>query len=115
MKLKLPQIVASVVFSMTACLAQAQTAVLYSSNNTETIEAAINVAKKKVPSLNVQQVTGGTGALMKRVQAEAGNPRGDILWSGGFGTLGAYKEYMQPYRPADIDAIPEQFRGPDDL
>ncbi|MDR2450282.1 MAG: ABC transporter substrate-binding protein [Candidatus Accumulibacter sp.] len=115
MKLKLPQITAGVLFSVAACLAQAQTVVLYSSNNTETIEAAINVTKKKVPSLNVQQVTGGTGALMKRIQAEAQNPRGDILWSGGFGTLGAYKEYMEPYRPADLAAIPEEFRGPDDL
>ncbi|MDR0441273.1 MAG: extracellular solute-binding protein, partial [Candidatus Accumulibacter sp.] len=42
-------------------------------------------------------------------------PRGDILWSGGFGTLGAYKEYMEPYRPSDLSAIPEEFRGPDDL
>jgi iron(III) transport system substrate-binding protein len=116
MKTKLlTQIAATVAFSLTACLAQAQTVVLYSSNNTETIEAAINVARKKAPSLNVQQVTGGTGALMKRIQAEAGNPRGDILWSGGFGTLGAYKEYMQPYKPADIAAIPEEFRGPNDL
>ena len=116
MKTKLlTQIAATVAFSLMACLAQAQTVVLYSSNNTETIEAAINVARKKVPSLNVQQVTGGTGALMKRIQAEAGNPRGDILWSGGFGTLGAYKEYMQPYKPADIAAIPEEFRGPHDL
>ncbi|MDR3220967.1 MAG: ABC transporter substrate-binding protein [Candidatus Accumulibacter sp.] len=116
MKLKfLPQIAATVLFSAAASLAQAQTVVLYSSNNTETIEAALNVAKKKAASLNVQQVTGGTGALMKRIQAEAQNPRGDILWSGGFGTLGAYKEYMQPYKSPDFASIPEEFRGPDNL
>jgi iron(III) transport system substrate-binding protein len=116
MKLKLlPQIAATVFFSVTASLAQAQTVVLYSSNNTETIEAALNVAKKKAPSLNVQQVTGGTGALMKRIQAEAQNPRGDILWSGGFGTLGAYKGYMDPYKSPDLASIPEEFRGPDNL
>ena len=75
---------------LVASMAHAQTVVLYSSNNTETIETALNVVKKKAPSLNVQQVTGGTGSLMKRIQAEAKNPRGDVLWSGGFGTLGAY-------------------------
>ena len=96
-------------------IAQAQTAVLYSSNNTETIEIALNVAKKKMPSLKVQQVTGGTGALMKRIQAEAKNPQGDILWSGGFGTLGAYKELMEPYKSPDLAAIPAEFRGPDNL
>ncbi|MDR2788324.1 MAG: ABC transporter substrate-binding protein [Candidatus Accumulibacter sp.] len=116
MKLKLlPLVAATLLFSVTARLTHAQTVVLYSSNNTETIEAALNVAKKKVPSLNVQQVTGGTGALMKRIQAESKNPRGDILWSGGFGTLGAYKEYMEPYRSPDLAAIPEEFRGPGDL
>lgn len=116
MKLKfLLRVAATLVFSAFAALAQAQTVVLYSSNNTETIESALNVAKKKMPSLNVQQVTGGTGALMKRIQAESKNPRGDILWSGGFGTLGAYKDYMEPYKSPDHTAIPAEFRGPDDL
>lgn len=55
--------------SLVAASAQAQTVVLYSSNNTETIETALNVVKKKAPSLTVQQVTGGTGSLMKRIQA----------------------------------------------
>lgn len=98
-----------------AALAQAQTVVLYSSNNTETIETALGVAKKKMPSLKVQQVTGGTGALMKRIQAESKNPQGDILWSGGFGTLGAYKELMEPYKSPDLAAIPPEFRGPNNL
>jgi iron(III) transport system substrate-binding protein len=110
----LPYIAAAVAFSA-AAWAQAQTVVLYSSNNTETIEAALQVAKKHKPSLNVQQVTGGTGTLMKRIQAESKNPRGDILWSGGFGTLGAYKEFMEPYQSPELAAIPAIFRGPGNL
>ena len=106
---------AALAFIGSVAIAQAQTAVLYSSNNTETIEIALSVAKKKMPSLKVQQVTGGTGALMKRIQAEAKNPQGDILWSGGFGTLGAYKELMEPYKSPDLAAIPAEFRGPDNL
>ncbi len=98
-----------------AGLAQAQTVVLYSSNNTETIETALNVVKKKTPSLTVQQVTGGTGSLMKRIQAEAKSPRGDVLWSGGFGTLGAYKELLEPYKAPELAAIPAEFRGPNNL
>ena len=85
--------------------AQAQNVVLYSSNNTETIETALEAVKKKSPSLNVQPVTGGTGTMMKRIEAEAQNPRGDLFWSGGFGTLGAYRQHLQPYRPADLDKI----------
>ncbi|WP_353234968.1 ABC transporter substrate-binding protein [Diaphorobacter ruginosibacter] len=100
---------------LAAAMAHAQTVVLYSSNNTETIETALDVVKKTAPNLKVQQVTGGTGSLMKRIQAEAKNPRGDVLWSGGFGTLGAYKELLQPYKAPGIEAIPKEFRGPDDL
>lgn len=100
---------------LAASLAQAQTVVLYSSNNTETIETALNVVKQKAASLNVQQVTGGTGSLMKRIQAEAKYPRGDVLWSGGFGTLGAYKDLLEPYKSPDLAAIPAEFRGPGNL
>jgi iron(III) transport system substrate-binding protein len=100
---------------LVASMAHAQTVVLYSSNNTETIETALTVVKKKAPSLNVQQVTGGTGSLMKRIQAEAKNPRGDVLWSGGFGTLGAYKDLLEPYKAPGLEAIPAEFRGPGDL
>ena len=100
---------------LTVSLAQAQTVVLYSSNNTETIETALNVVKQKAASLNIQQVTGGTGSLMKRIQAESKNPRGDVLWSGGFGTLGAYRELLEPYKSPDLAAIPAEFRGPGNL
>lgn len=101
--------------ALAASVAHAQSVVLYSSNNTETIETALGVVKQKLPALNVQPVTGGTGSLMKRIQAEAKNPRGDIFWSGGFGTLGAYKELLEPYKAPGIEAIPPQFRGPDNL
>ena len=100
---------------MVATMAHAQTVVLYSSNNTETIETALDVVKKTQPNLKVQQVTGGTGSLMKRIQSESKNPRGDVLWSGGFGTLGAYKDLLQPYKAPGTDAIPAEFRGPNDL
>lgn len=101
--------------ALVAGMAHAQTVVLYSSNNTETIETALNAVKKQAPSLNVQQVTGGTGSLMKRIQAESKNPRGDVLWSGGFGTLGAYKDQLEAYKAPGLEAIPAEFRGPNDL
>jgi len=103
------------VAAMSAATAHAQTVVLYSSNNTETIETALEAVRKKSPGLNVQPVTGGTGTMMKRIEAEAGNPRGDLFWSGGFGTLGAYRSQLEAYKPTDIEQIPAEFRGPDNL
>ena len=60
---------AALALGTAGALAQAQTVVLYSSNNPETIETAINIVKAKAPSLKVQTVTGGTGSLMKRIEA----------------------------------------------
>lgn len=95
-------------------LASAQPVVLYSSNNPEAIGNAVAAAKKKVPNLNVKQVTGGTGTLMKRMQAEAANPGGDLFWSGGVGTLAAFPDLMEPYRSPEAKAIAPQFHGPND-
>lgn len=106
---------AALALGTAGALAQAQTVVLYSSNNPETIETAINIVKAKAPSLKVQTVTGGTGSLMKRIEAEAGNVRGDLFWSGGFGTMGAYKSLLQSYKSPDFASIPAEFRGPDNL
>ena len=90
--------------------ASAQTVVLYSSNNPEAIGNAVAVAKKQHPGLAVKQVTGGTGTLMKRIQAESANPGGDIFWSGGVGTLAAFTDVMETYRSPEAKTIPQQFQ-----
>ncbi|MDP3085311.1 MAG: extracellular solute-binding protein [Rubrivivax sp.] len=92
--------------------AAAQNVVLYSSNNPEAIANAAAALKKVNPRANVQQVTGGTGTLMKRMAAEAANPGGDIFWSGGFGTLAASQGVMEPYVSPQAKAIAPQFIGP---
>ena len=60
----------------------------------------------------VQSVTGGTGTLLKRIQAESANPGGDIFWSGGFGTLSAFQGVMEPYVSPEAKAIDPKFVGP---
>jgi iron(III) transport system substrate-binding protein len=53
--------------------------------------------------------------MMQRIKAEAANPRADIFWSGGFPTLGVYREYFAPYRSSEASSVPPNLRGPDDL
>jgi iron(III) transport system substrate-binding protein len=89
--------------------AQAQSVTLYSSNNPEAIGNATAALKKKAPGLQVKSVTGGTGTLMKRMQAEAANPGADIFWSGGVGTLTAFPALMEPYVSPEAKAIAPQF------
>lgn len=103
---------ACMALSFCAATVSAQNVVLYSSNNPEAIANAIEMLKKVSPKANVQQVTGGTGTMMKRIQAEAANPGSDIFWSGGVGTLAAYTQLMEPYVSPEAKAIGAQFLGP---
>ena len=104
----------ALILGLIALAASAQTVVLYSSNNPEAIGNAVAAAKKKHPGLTVKQVTGGTGTLMKRIQAESANPGGDLFWSGGVGTLAAFPDLMEAYRSPEAKAIAPQFHGPND-
>lgn len=95
--------------------AQAENAVVYTSNNVQTIDTALDIAQKSAPGLSVQKVTSGTGALMKRIEAESAKPLGDVVWGAGFGTMAAFKQNFEPYDSPEVKNIPEQFLGPDHL
>ncbi|MBB5213538.1 extracellular solute-binding protein [Parapusillimonas granuli] len=90
-------------------------AVVYTSNNVQTIDTALDIAKKAAPDLSIQKVTSGTGALMKRIEAEAGNPLGDVVWGAGFGTMAAFKQNFQPYESPEAKGVDAAFIGPDHL
>ncbi|RTZ47701.1 extracellular solute-binding protein [Candidimonas sp. SYP-B2681] len=90
-------------------------AVVYTSNNVQVIEVALDVATKTTRSLKVQRVTSGTGALMKRIEAEAQSPLGDVVWGAGFGTMAAFKHNFQPYESPQVKGVDPRFIGPDNL
>ena len=102
-------VLAATLVSLSPAVA-AQTAVMYTSNNPATIETALDALKKTSPGISVSQVSGGTGVLMKRIQAEAQNPQSDIIWGGGFSTLAIYKDYFEPYASPQAANIPSDMR-----
>lgn len=95
--------------------ALAADAVVYTSNNVQTIDTALDIARKIAPDLNVQRVTSGTGALMKRIEAESANPLGDVVWGGGFGTMAAFRHNFESYDSPEAKDIDERFIGEDNL
>jgi iron(III) transport system substrate-binding protein len=111
----LAAIVGAALAPRTAFAQAQQTAVLYTSNNVEAVQTAIETIRQRAASLSIQQVTGGTGVLMRRMEAEKDNPGGDVFWSGGFGTLGAFKPLFQSYDSPEAVTIPESLRGPANL
>lgn len=95
--------------------ALATEAVMYTSNNVQTIDAALDVARNVAPDLNIQVVTSGTGALMKRIEAEEANPLGDVVWGGGFGTMAAFQHNFEGYESPQAQGVDERFLGRDNL
>lgn len=87
----------------------------YSSANSESIETVVKGFRQKNPDVNVAVVRAGTGSLMQRIKAEAANPRADVFWSGGLGTLAAFREFFAPYASPEAKAFPPAMRGPNDL
>lgn len=80
------------------------TITLYSPN----IAAMDNVILAKFEEetgIKVERVSGGAGELLKRVEAEADNPMGDVFWAGGADSFEAYSEYFEPYERKEQDKI----------
>ena len=106
---------ATAAIGMTGTSALAAEAVVYTSNNVQTVDVALDVIKKRARGLTVQKVTSGTGALMKRIEAESANPLGDVVWGAGFDTLAAYKQNFQPYRSPEAQGLDTALVGAGDL
>src|SRR5204862_2902812 len=103
------------VTTLTAASAFAGDVVLYSSNSVEAINAVADEFQKKNPGIKIVSVRGSTGAMMQRIKAEAGAPKADIFWSGGFAVLGLYEDLFAPYRSPEAAGIAANYRSPKDL
>ena len=108
--------IASLVLSAAAATAaSAGEVVLYSSNTVDAINAVTEEFQKKHPDIKVTAVRGSTGAMMQRIKAEAGAPKADIFWSGGFSLLRLYSEYFLPYQSTEYAKLPAGYRDANNL
>ena len=86
--------------------------VLYSSNSVDAINAVTEEFNKKYPDIKINAVRGSTGAMMQRIKAEAGAPKADIFWSGGFAVLRLYKDYFLPYQSPEYSSLQATYKDP---
>lgn len=91
----------------------AQDPVLYTSNPVQAYEAVQGVARSEGLTLGV--ITGGSGVLLRRIEAEVSAPQGDLFWSSSANTLGAYENLFEAYASPALEAMPEDLRYPGDL
>jgi len=85
-----------------------RTLTIYSPNAAEVNNPIVKEFQDRT-GIEVQLISGGTGELLKRVQAEANKPLGDVFWAGGADSLEAYKEYFEPYRTKEFDNLNPEY------
>ncbi|MBU3731972.1 MAG: extracellular solute-binding protein [Beijerinckiaceae bacterium] len=90
-------------------------AVIYTSNSEQAVTAVQDTARKLLPNIKISTITGGSGQLLRRLEAEAAKPQGDVFWSSSANTLGAFKQLFEPWKAPDLNAILPALRDPDNL
>ena len=83
---------------------ESKSLVVYTPSATDVMNVCIPEFEAKT-GIKVDIVTAGTGELLKRIEAEQGNPVGDIEW-GGVVSVIAPKQYLfEPYKSPNESAL----------
>ncbi|MGL4812610.1 MAG: extracellular solute-binding protein, partial [Beijerinckiaceae bacterium] len=89
--------------------------VIYTSNNQQAVQAVTDTASTLLPKIKINAITGGSGQLLRRIEAETGKTQADIFWSSSPNTLGAFKSLYEPYKSPNAASIPADLSEPSQL
>lgn len=76
--------------------------VIYSPHPLEFIDPIVGEFENET-GIAVEVIVAGTGELLTRIEAEADNVKGDVLWGGSLSTLESEKELFEIYRSKNED------------
>jgi iron(III) transport system substrate-binding protein len=79
--------------------------VVYSAADADMVNAMVAAFQQKYPAIKTSTVVAGSGELIKRVEAEASRPLGDVLWSVGPESLSAKRNLLAPYESREAAAF----------
>jgi iron(III) transport system substrate-binding protein len=85
--------------------AQSGNVVLYTSHAADTTAPVLELMKQRLPNLTVTLVRAGTGEVLQRLKAEAGNPAADIMWGGSIQLFESNADLFQPFVSNDKDSF----------
>ena len=90
--------------------------VLYSSMTENDLNALLAGFNEKYPDIAVEVVNGSHGELCARIESEAGNPQGDVMWGAlsaadGDRYAAVFEQYLSPYEAE----IGEAYRSPNGM
>ena len=89
--------------------------VIYTSNNQQAVQAVTDTASTLLPKIKINAITGGSGQLLRRIEAEVAKAQADIFWSSSPNTLGAFKQLYEPYASPEAASIPAELSDPGKL
>ncbi|MGY3151311.1 iron(III) transport system substrate-binding protein [Bradyrhizobium elkanii] len=111
----LARVVALAVSLFAAGLAAAQQSVVLYSANDDTVNKLVAEGFAKATGIKVDVVSTGSGVLVRRVASESANPQGDVIWGVNATLLRLASPHLQAYPATGREAVPAQFRDPNDL
>lgn len=95
------------IFMQNPVMAQEDKVVVYSPAPVPLGEDVAFAFMKKYPNIKVDLINAGTGELFTRIKAEAANPRGDVVFTGGKESFDAMYDLFESYKSVnDKDFIP---------
>jgi len=83
--------------------------VVYTAHEESIINALVPMFEKET-GIKVNYVKLGSGDIIKRAKAEAGNPQADVIWSIGGEQLETENQILQAYTPKDWDKIASVYK-----
>jgi iron(III) transport system substrate-binding protein len=95
--------------------ATAQNKVVIYSANDSNLNRFVFDAFTKDTGIAVDGVSAGSGVLFRRIASEKDKPLGDIVWGVSRTLLQSNKALFAPYAAKEKDAVPPEFRDPDNL
>lgn len=113
MKLQSASVIAALLISSAATAGEIT---IYTSYEEDEAAAFLDLARQTLPDIKMNMLRLSQGDLAARIIAEQGNPRHDVLWGFAASTIvnPDIIKTLEPYAPAGVEAIPAQFRAPDD-
>ncbi|MCC6194609.1 MAG: extracellular solute-binding protein [Burkholderiales bacterium] len=96
-----------------AAAAQAQSVVVYSAVSPKVMSAFVEEFQKQNPGIKVELISGGSGELFTRLNAEKARPRADVLVGPDADNFDAYLDLFDGYKSKEDAAFPRSAIGPD--
>jgi len=112
-KIKTALITGALFAALSMSASMAQELVMYTSNPLVSVEKVQAAVREK--GLNVSTVTGASGTLLRRIEAEAAKPAGHLFFTSSANTMQVFEDYFESYSSPELAFVNEDMRYPKDI